>query len=72
MEVRLRRFCLSLGSACKRKFIRFQREFFRLRFRGLLLVVVVLLVDQVRDQLVQRMRKSDPRVRIVLVSQIEF
>ena len=38
-------FCFSLGSACKRKY-------FRLRFRGLLLVVVVLLVDQICDQLV--------------------
>ena len=43
------RFCVSLWWACKRKY-------FRLRFRGFLLVVVVL---------VQSMRNSDPRVRIV-------
>ena len=36
-------------------------------FRGFLLVVVVLLVAQVRDQLFQAMRNSDPRVRIVFV-----
>ena len=53
-------FAFSLGSACKRKF-------FRLRCRGLLLVVDVLLVDQVCDKFVQAMRKSDPRVRIVFV-----
>ena len=35
--------------------------------RGLLLVVVVLFVAQVRDQLVQAVRNSDPRVRIVFV-----
>ena len=45
----------------------FKRKCFRLRLRGLLLVVVVLLVDQVCDQLVQSMRNSDPRVRIVFV-----
>ena len=32
-----------------------------------LLVVVVLFVDQVRDQFIQSMRNSDPRVRIVFV-----
>ena len=31
-----------------------------LHFRGFLLVVVVLFVDQVRDQLIQAMRNSDP------------
>ena len=41
--------------------------YFRLRCRGLLLVVVVLLVDQVCDQFVQDMRNSDPRVRNVVV-----
>ena len=35
-----------------------------------LLVVVVLLVVQVRDQLIQAMRNSDPRVRMVLVFQL--
>ena len=54
--------CFSLWSACKSKYIRFQRG-----LRGLLLVVVVLFVDQVRDQLIQSMRNSDPRVRIVFV-----
>ena len=60
-------FCFSLGSACKRKYFRFQRKYFRLRFRGLLLVVVVLFVDQVCDQLVQSMRNSDPGLRIFFV-----
>ena len=59
--------CFSLWSACKSKYIRLQRKFFRLRLRSLLLVVVVLFVDQVRDQLIQTMRNSDPRVRIVFV-----
>ena len=45
----------------------FQRKFFRLRLRGFLLVVVVLFVDQVRDKLIQAMRNSDPRVRIVFL-----
>ena len=40
----------------------FNANMFRLRFKGLLHVVVVLLVDQVCDQLVQSMRDSDPRV----------
>ena len=44
-----------------------QRKYFRLRFRGFLLLVIVLFVDQVCDQLVQSMRNSDPRVRIVFV-----
>ena len=60
-------FCFSLWSACKSKYIRFQRKCFRLRLRGLLLVVVVLLVDQVRDQFIQAMRNSDRRERIVFV-----
>ena len=37
-----------------------------------LLVVPALFVDQVCDQLVQSMRNSDPRVRNVLCSQIQF
>ena len=59
--LRSSRFCFRLGSACKRKY-------FRLRLRGLLLVVLVLFVDQVRDQ---SMRNSDPRVGNVC-SQIQF
>ena len=60
-------FCFSLWSAWKSKYIRFQCKFFRLRLRGLLLVVVVLFVAQIRDQLIQSMTNSDPRVRIVFV-----
>ena len=63
-------FCFSFWSACKSKFIRFQRKCFRLRLRGLLLVVVVLFVYQVSDQLIQSMRNSDARVRIVFVYRI--
>ena len=55
-------FCFSLWSARRSKYIRFQREFFRLHLRGFLLVVVALFVDQVRDQLIQSIRNSDPRV----------
>ena len=52
----------------KSKYIRFQRKVFELHLRCFLLVVVVLLVvAQVRDQLIQAMRNSDPRVRIVFV-----
>ena len=54
------RFCFGLWSACKSKH-------FRIRCGGFLLIVVVLLVDQICDQLVQSMRNSDPRVRIVFV-----
>ena len=60
----LLRYCFSLRSACKRKY-------FRLR-RGLLLVVVVLLVDQVCDLFVQVMRNSNPRVRIVFVNRFNY
>ena len=52
--------CFSLRSTCKNKYTRFQREFLWLRLTSFLLVVVVLFVDQVRDQLVQSMRNSDP------------
>ena len=46
----------------------FQRKIFELHLRGFLLVVVVLLVvAQVRDQLIQAMRNSDQRVRIAFV-----
>ena len=41
-----------------------------LRCGSLMLVVVVLLVDQVFDQLVQSMRNSDPRVKIVFVHRL--
>ena len=61
-------FCFSLWSARKRKYIRFQRKIFEVHFRGFLLVVVVLLVVAwVRDQLIQAMRNSDSRERIVFV-----
>ena len=61
-------FCFSLWSARKSKYIRFQRKCFRLHLTDfLLVVVVVLLVAQVRNQLIQSMRHSDPRVRIVFV-----
>ena len=60
--------CLSLRSGRKSKYIRFQSKIFELHLRGFLLVVVVLLVvSQVRDQLVQAMKNSDPRVRIVFI-----
>ena len=59
-------FCFSLWSTRKSKYIRLQRNIFELHLRGFLLVVVVLLVDQVRDQLIQAMRNSDPRVIMVL------
>ena len=61
-------FCFSLWSAHKSKYIRFQRKFFRLHLRSFLLVVVVLFVAQVRDQLIQTMRNSDPRVRFIFHS----
>ena len=54
-------FCFGLWSACKITRIQFQRIFFKLHFWGFLLVV------QIRDQLVQAMRNSDPRLRIVFV-----
>ena len=57
----------SIWSARKSKYIRFQRKIFELHLRGFLLVVVVLVVVQVRDQFVQAMRNSDPGVRIVFV-----
>ena len=56
---RFSRFCFGLRSACKRKY-------FRLRWRGLLLVV-----DQVCDQFVEAMRNSDPRVRIVFIHRFD-
>ena len=69
--VRLRGFALAFDRLAKARYIRFQREIFELHLRCLLLVVVVfLVVAQVRDQLIQSMRNSDPRVRIVLVYKI--
>ena len=58
-------FFFSLGSACKRKYL-------RILFRGFLLVVVLLFVEQVCDQLVRSMRNSDSGVTSVLCSQIQF
>ena len=66
-EVRLRGFALVFDRLAKSKYIRFQRKIFELHFRSFLLVVVVLLVAQVRDQLIQAMRNFDSRVRIVFV-----
>ena len=60
-------FALAFDRLACAKYFRLQRKCFRLRFRSFLLVVVVLLVAQVRDQLVQAMRNSDHRVRIVFV-----
>ena len=60
-------FFFSLWSAREIKCIRFKRTIFELHIRGFLHVVVVLLVDQVCDQLVRWMIKSDQRVRIVFV-----
>ena len=42
-------------------------NYFRLRVRGFLFVVIVLLVDQVCGHFVQAIRHSDPRMRIVFV-----
>ena len=49
-------FCSGLWSACKITRIQFERIFFELHFWGFLLVVV-----QIRDQLVEAMRNSYPR-----------
>ena len=66
--VRLRGFASGLQSARKSKYIRFQRKSLELYLRGFLLVVVdLLVVAVVCDQLIQAMRNSDPRVRIVFV-----
>ena len=60
-EVRLRGFASAFDRLAK-------ANTFELHLRGFLLVVVVLLVvAQVRDQLIQATRNSDPRVRIVFV-----
>ena len=64
--VRLLGFALAFDTR-KKKYIRLQRRLFELHLRGFLFVVVVLFLNQVRDQLIQAMRNSDPRVRIVFV-----
>ena len=54
--VRLRSFALAFDRLAKSKYIRFQRRIFELHLRGFLLVVVVLfVVAQIRDQLIQAM-----------------
>ena len=59
-------FRFGLWSACKITRIQFQRTIFELHFWGFLLIVV-----QIRDQLVWAMRNSDPGVRI-LCSRTQF
>ena len=60
-EVRLRGFALAFDRLAKASAFVLQRKIIELHFRGFLLVVVVLLVvAQVRDQFVQAMRNSDP------------
>ena len=61
-EVRLRGFVLAFDRLAKASTFVFNGKFFELHLRDLLLVVVVLLVAQVRDQLIQAMRNSDPRL----------
>ena len=65
-EFRLCGFSLAFDRHAKASSFVFQRKFFKLHLRGFVLVVLVL-VAQVRDQLVQAMRNSYPRVIIVLV-----
>ena len=67
-------FCFGLWSARKSKYIRFQRTIVELHLGGSLLVVVVLLVvAQFRDQLIQAMRNSsDPTSENCLCLQIQF
>ena len=55
-----RGFALAFGRLAKARTFRFHHKFFCLRFKGLLLVVVVLFIDQVCCQLVQSMGNSDP------------
>ena len=66
-EVPLRGFPLAFDRLAKVSTFVFNENFFEVNLRGLLLVVVVLFVDQFRDQLIQAMRNSDPRVRIVFI-----
>ena len=63
--LRLYGFALDFDRLAKASTFVFQRKIFELHLGGFLLVLVVLLVvAQVRDQLIQAMRNSDPRVRI--------
>ena len=65
-------FCFGLHSACKITCIQFLRTFFELHSWGFLLVVVLVLVVQVRDQFAQAMRNSDTWVRIVFVHRLNY
>ena len=65
--VRLCGVALAFDRLAQSKYIRLQRRIFELHLRGFLFDVVVLLVAQIRDQLIHAMRNSDPRVRIVFV-----
>ena len=72
-RVRIRGFAFAFDRLTKSKYIRFQRKILELHLGGFLLVfVVVLVVTQVYNQLILSMRNSNPRVRIVLVLQIQF
>ena len=62
--------CFGLWSACKTTRIQFQCIFFKLHFWDFLFVVVPLFVVQVCVQLIQAMRNSDPRVRMVLIHRL--
>ena len=66
-EVGLRGFASALDRLAKSLPFNFNANSSEIHLRGFLLVEVVLFVDQVCDQLVQSMRNSDPRVRIVFV-----
>ena len=65
--VRLCGFALAFDRLAKARAFDFQRKIVGLHLGGFLLVDVVLLVDQIRDQLIESKRNSDPRVRIVFV-----
>ena len=67
-RVRLCGFALAFDRLAKARAFDFNAKIFELHLGGFLLVVVVLLVvAQVRDQLIQAMRNSEPWVRIVFV-----
>ena len=67
-RVRLCGFALVIDRLAKARAFGFNAKFFELHLRSFLLVVVMfLVVAQVRDQLIQAMRNSDPRVIIVFV-----
>ena len=63
-------FCFSLWSARKSTCIRFQRIVFELHLLGFQLAVVPLFVVQVCEQLIQAMRNSAPRERMVLFQRL--